>query len=130
MGRKAETEGFRTFSLTDNVSLITALGNDYGYDKIFSVQVKEKFEESDVLLVISASGNSPNVIKAVESAKEIGGKSIALVGFDGGKLAKICDHVILVKSQKGEYGPVEDVHMVLDHMITSYLIYYLKEGTA
>jgi|TARA_B100001964_G_scaffold243636_1_gene322199 D-sedoheptulose 7-phosphate isomerase len=127
VGRKAQAEGFRTCSLTDNVSLITALGNDYGYDKIFSVQVEEKFKYGDVLLVISASGNSPNIINAVASAKKIGGTTIGLVGFDGGKLANMCDHTILVKSQKGEYGPVEDMHMILNHMIISYLILYLKE---
>jgi len=79
------------------------------------------------LLVISASGNSPNIINAVASAKKIGGTTIGLVGFDGGKLANMCDHTILVKSQKGEYGPVEDMHMILNHMIISYLILYLKE---
>ena len=86
------------------------------------------FQAGDVLVVISASGNSPNVIKAVELARERKGTTIGLVGFDGGMLAKICDLVVCVKTQKGEYGPVEDVHMILNHMITSHLTLGLRHG--
>lgn len=124
VGRKVKREGFKTLSLTDCMPSISAIGNDYGYDEIFTFQMKELFCEGDVLTAISASGNSPNVVNAVEFAKQLGGKTIGLVGFDGGKLKDLCDHVIHVKSQNREYGPVEDIHMVLDHMITSYLIFY------
>jgi D-sedoheptulose 7-phosphate isomerase len=126
VGRKVNQAGFKTMSLTDNVSQITAIGNDYGYEYIFSIQLKEIFRSGDVLVVISASGNSPNVVNAVEMAKRLGGQTIGLVGFDGGKLSHLCDHIVHVRTPKGEYGPVEDVHMILDHMVTSFLIDHLK----
>lgn len=122
VGRKSRRPGFKTLSLTDNMSVITAVGNDYGYDKIFTVQMIEHFSAGDVLVAISASGNSRNVLDAVKFAKKAGGRTIGLVGFDGGKMKVLCDHVIHVKTGAGEYGPVEDVHMIMDHLITSYLI--------
>lgn len=112
---------FRAVSLTDSTSLLTALGNDKGYEEIFAGQMRNLFRKSDMLIAISASGNSPNVIAAARLAKELGGVTIGLVGFDGGELAQICDHAIHVPTQKGEYGPVEDVHLIINHMITSYL---------
>lgn len=127
VGRKAGVACFRSLSLTDNVSLLTAVANDYGYDKIFTIPMQTLFNKGDVLVVISASGNSPNVVEATRLAHEKGGKTVALVGFDGGKLAQISDYLIHVKTPKGEYGPVEDLHMVMDHMITSYLILRLKQ---
>lgn len=130
VGRKIRGKGFRTQSINDNVSAVTAIGNDYGYDHVFSMQIQYNFDAGDVLVVISASGNSPNVIKAVELAKEKGGRTIALVGFDGGRLAQVCDQVIHIKSRKGEYGPVEDMHLILNHMIVSYLMMELKKENA
>ena len=127
IGRKINGKGFRCQSITDNVSALTAIGNDYDYESIFSKQIQYNFDEGDVLVVISASGNSPNVIDAVKLAKCKGGSTIGLIGFDGGQLAKICDHTVLIESRKGEYGPVEDMHLILNHMITSYLIMSLKE---
>jgi D-sedoheptulose 7-phosphate isomerase len=127
VGRKIKGKGFRTQSINDNVAALTAIGNDYGYENIFSMQIQYNFNAEDVLVVISASGNSPNVVKAVQLAKEKGGITVGLVGFTGGKLAELCDHVIHIKSGKGEYGPVEDLHLVLDHMITSYFIMALKD---
>jgi D-sedoheptulose 7-phosphate isomerase len=126
VGRKANCDGFRTLSLTDNVSFITAIGNDYGYEYIFATQMKYVFNPQDVLVVISASGNSPNVIKAAKLAKERNGIVVAMVGFDGGQLAKLADHVLHLETPKGEYGPVEDAHMILDHIITTYLMCKLK----
>ena len=112
---------FRAISLADSNPLITALANDIEYKEIFTGQMRNLFREGDVLIAISASGNSPNVVAAARLAKEMGGVCIGLVGFDGGELGKICDHVINVVTRKGEYGPVEDIHMALDHMITTYL---------
>jgi len=128
VGRKASVKSFKTLSLTDNVAFLTAVGNDYGYDKIFSIQMAELFQPGDVLVAISASGNSPNVVEAAKYAKELKGKTVGLVGFDGGALSGLCDYVIHAKSNRGEYGPVEDVHMILDHMITSYLILKLSSA--
>ena len=112
---------FRAISLVDNVSLVTALGNDNGYEAIFTDQMRTFFRKDDVLIAISASGNSPNVIAAARLANQLGGVVVGLVGFDGGELARICDHVIHACSNKGEYGPVEDIHLIIDHMVTSYL---------
>lgn len=116
----------RAISLADNQSLITAIGNDDGYEKVFSVQIRNLFQDGDMLVAISASGNSPNILKAVELAKEKSGVVVGLVGFDGGKLAEICDYAIHVKTEKGKYGPVEDIHLVLCHMISSYLALKLR----
>jgi len=112
---------FRAISLTDSTPLLTALSNDKGYEEVFTGQIRNLFRKGDMLIAISASGNSPNVIAAVRLAKELGGVAVGLVGFDGGELAQICDHVIHVTTNKGEYGPVEDVHLIIDHMTTSYL---------
>ena len=128
VGRKIRGKGFRTQSINDNVSALTAIGNDYSYDSVFSLQIQNNFDPGDVLVVISASGNSPNVIKAVELAKEKGGSTVALVGFDGGRLAQICDHAVHIQSKKGEYGPVEDLHLIINHMIVSYLMMELRKN--
>ena len=126
IGRKVGRPGFKTISLADNLPYITALANDYGYESIFAWQMAELFKKGDVLVAISASGNSPNIINAAKCAKKLGGVIVGLVGFDGGKLKEMCNYVIHVRTRRGEYGPVEDVHMILDHMITTYLSVSLK----
>jgi D-sedoheptulose 7-phosphate isomerase len=115
----------RVIALTDNVSLMTAWANDTDYTHVFSEPLKNLAERDDVLIAISASGNSPNIVAAVEAAKQIGVKVIGLAGFTGGKLAKLADISFVVPSDG--YGPVEDVHMILDHIITGYLYEKLKE---
>lgn len=122
VGRKVGARPFRTISLSDSTSFITALGNDYGYEKIFLGQMVNHFKKDDVLVVISASGNSRNIVNCVRWVREKGGVTIGFVGFDGGELLNLCDHLVHVKTKKGEYGPVEDIHLVLNHMITSLLI--------
>ncbi len=114
----------RVIALTDNVSLMTAWANDTDYNHIFSEPLKNLAQRGDVLVAISASGNSPNIIAAVEAAKQIGVTVIGLTGFTGGKLSKMADVSLVVPSDG--YGPVEDVHMILDHIITSYLYEKLK----
>ena len=121
IGKKLGTDGFKTLSLTDNVPFITAIANDHGYENIFTGQMSEVFKKGDVLVAISGSGNSPNIVKAAKHAKQSGGTVVGLCGFDGGQLAGLSDHVLHVKTERGEYGPVEDIHMILDHMITTYL---------
>jgi D-sedoheptulose 7-phosphate isomerase len=121
---------FRTVSLADNVPRITALANDFSYEQIFSKQLEEVFLARDVLVTISASGNSPNVVKAVETAHCLGGITVGLVGFNGGKLKSLCDVVVHVKSDPGAYGPVEDIHLILDHMVTDCIMYFdLQAGS-
>jgi len=126
--RKVGGKAFRTFSLNDHAAALTAISNDYDYSQVFSLQMANHFEAGDVLVVISASGNSPNVVKAAELARERKGTIIALVGFDGGLLAKMSDITVCVKTLKGEYGPVEDVHLVLNHMLVSYLTLTARHG--
>ncbi len=115
----------RVIALTDNVSLMTAWANDTDYNHVFSEPLKNLAQRGDVLIAISASGNSPNILAAVDAAKQIGVKVIGLTGFGGGKLGKAADINFLVPSDG--YGPVEDVHMILDHIITGYLYEKLKE---
>jgi len=124
MGFCASPEGrtpFRSLSLTANNAFITCLANDIGYENVFSWQLRNLMRPGDVVVGISASGNSPNCVKALEYARDNGGIPVAIVGFDGGKMRKIASHVIHIETQKGEYGPVEDIHMVLDHLISNFL---------
>ena len=111
----------RAISLASNEALLTCLGNDFGYHSIFVRQLKNLMTPGDVVVGISASGNSRNVIEALEYANSNGGESVALVGFDGGQMRKLAKHVIHVKSEVGEYGPVEDIHMILNHLISTFL---------
>lgn len=121
--KKSGTEKpYRVLALTDNVPVMTAIGNDDGYDKLFLYQLKIHYRPGDKLIAISASGNSPNLIEAATWVKERKGKVLGLVGFDGGKLKALCDVAIHVATSKGEYGPVEDIHMVMDHLIANYLL--------
>jgi D-sedoheptulose 7-phosphate isomerase len=114
----------RVIALTDNVSLMTAWANDTDFNHVFSEPLKNLAQRGDVLVAISASGNSPNIIAAVEAAKQIGVTVIGFGGFTGGKLSKMADVSLVVPSDG--YGPVEDVHMILDHIITGYLYEKLK----
>lgn len=130
LGHKGDApwKRFRVIALTDNVSLMTAWANDTDYNTVFSEPLKNLAQSGDLLVAISASGNSPNIIAAVEAAKQLGVKVIGLAGFGGGKLAKMADASVIVPSN--EYGPVEDVHMILDHIITGYLYEKLKAAHA
>jgi D-sedoheptulose 7-phosphate isomerase len=119
---------FQVISLTDNVAVLTALGNDYGYDDIFVRQLKIYAKKNDVLVGISASGNSQNLIAAFEYANVSQVKTISITGFDGGKLKEIANHGIHVPTNINEYGPAEDVHMILDHLVSSYLSRYIKNN--
>ncbi len=112
---------FKVISLTDNVPFILALANDVGYDSIFEQQLRNYAEPGDVVIAISGSGNSPNVLKAVEYANRKGLITIGMTGFDGGKLREIsrqCVHVPI-----HDMGITESVHGIIVH----YLVDYLKE---
>jgi D-sedoheptulose 7-phosphate isomerase len=113
---------FRAVSLTDNGAIITSIANDIGYDAVFTEQLRTHLEPDDVVVAISASGNSRNVVGALEFAAERGATTVALTGFSGGRLREIAQISVHVETAHGEYGPVEDVHMVLDHLIAAYLI--------
>ncbi len=111
----------KVVALTDNTPFITAIGNDTSYNDIFVEQLKGKFETGDLIICISASGNSENVVRAARYANEHGGKSIAFVGFSGGELLKAASISLYTPNPKGDYGPIEDLHMIYDHLIVNYL---------
>lgn len=127
IGTRVTEKPFKAMALTDNVAIMTAVGNDDGYEYIFTKQLQNFAKDGDVLVAISASGNSPNIIHTVEYAKKKGLKIIGLSGFDGGKLRELSDIKIHVQTAKGEYGPVEDVHMFIDHLIGSYFNRAVKQ---
>ncbi|MBF0618894.1 MAG: SIS domain-containing protein [Candidatus Omnitrophica bacterium] len=115
--------GFRVQDLAGNVASLTALANDVGFEHVFSKQLEGVLDAGDIVVAISASGNSRNLVAAVEYARTQSAVTIGFLGFDGGTLAPLCDHSVIVSTEKGEYGPVEDVHMVLDHLISSYFCF-------
>jgi D-sedoheptulose 7-phosphate isomerase len=109
-------------SLCDNLSVVTALANDVGYENIFYSQLKDRITKNDLLIAISCSGDSENIIKAVEYAKKNGSTVLGMTGFDGGKLKDLSDISYHIQTEKDEYGLVEDLHMILDHMLYTYFI--------
>lgn len=104
---------FRTISLASNVAALTAWGNDLDFDAIFVEQLKSLFYPGDILLAISASGNSPNIVKASRWVNDNGGKVIGLTGFSGGQLCEIADACVLVDIQ--DYGHAETAHIAITH---------------
>jgi len=118
---------FRIFALTDNNSVITAIANDVGFENAFKEQLKIHYRDGDKIIVISASGNSKNVIKAAEWVKSKGGTVIGLLGFKGGRLKDLCDVKIHVKTESGEYGPVEDAHLIMNHIFAHWFQNKLKK---
>jgi phosphoheptose isomerase len=101
------------------MSLITAIANDFKYEDVFSKQIEMFAKPQDVLVAVSSSGNSPNIINAINTAKQLGMNTIALVGFDGGEVSKLSDIVLHIKSNN--YGVVEDCHQSLMHILAQHL---------
>ena len=110
---------FRGFSLADNIGLITAFGNDLSYDEIFSGQLATIVDEGDLLIGISGSGNSPNVLKAISLANEIGASTLAIVGYDGGKLKSLAKQSVHIPSFDMQL--CEDYHLMFGHMVMKAL---------
>lgn len=119
---------FRVSSLTDNVSVITAAGNDFGYENVFVSQLKPWLREDDVVIAISSSGNSPNILKALELSQEVGATSYGLFGFDGGKGAELADNLVHIPCKKGQYGFAEDATSLLVHVATVMIYEHDKEN--
>ena len=109
----------RVISLSDSTALLTAWANDQSYERAFAEQLIGVIEPSDVLLVISVSGNSPNVLAAAGAARKEGALVVALVGRDGGALVAAADLVVRVDSQ--DYGVVEDCHLAIQHAVAASL---------
>lgn len=110
---------FRALALSDNVSLLTAIANDIGYADVFVEQLRNFLQPGDVVIGISTSGNSPNVVRAVEYARAHGGRVIGLCGRPGGRLAQLADLKIIVPSD--HIGQQEDAHLVIDHVLAAAL---------
>jgi D-sedoheptulose 7-phosphate isomerase len=124
LGKATKRHGLapmRVMSLCDNVSWLTALANDEGYERAFSGQLENFAQPGDVLVVISASGNSPNLLRAVELAKPLGVVTLGFLGFDGGALKGMVDDYLWLPTAKGEYGLVEGTHAMLCHILTMCL---------
>jgi D-sedoheptulose 7-phosphate isomerase len=119
---------FRIMALTDSLPTITAYSNDVNYDCVFAEQLRNFAEKGDLLLAISGSGNSPNVLRAMELANEIGCRTIALTGRDGGKLGPLAQLNIQVPVP--HMGRIEDAHMIVCHMIGYSFMDAPKSATA
>ena len=110
--------GFRAIALTDNVPLLAAWANDVNFTEVFVGQLRSLAQAGDVLIVLSGSGNSSNLVRAVEWAGEHGLTTIGLLGRDGGVLRQLVDVAVVVPAEA--YGPIEDAHLALNHLMTSY----------
>jgi D-sedoheptulose 7-phosphate isomerase len=130
-GTKASSRAFmRVICLSDNVSWLTALANDEGYDRVFSGQLENFAGRGDLFVAISASGSSPNLIEAVELARERGVVTIGLLGFDGGVLRGLVDECLWLPTDPGKYGLVESGHSVLCDILTTCLMLDLAAPAA
>ncbi len=136
LGKNTVAPGFPRFriqSLNDNMSFFSACANDYGYETVFAEQLANFIAQDDVVLAISASGNSANVLRAIELANQSGAVTIGWSGYEGGKLAQLVDLPIVVPNHNIEQ--IEDVHMMLCHMVTAALreaalqpTFFMKNG--
>ena len=109
----------KTVSLSDNTAFMTAIGNDLSFAETFSRQLENVAAAGDVVLLISGSGNSENLLRAAKLAHARKAKVVGLLGFDGGKLKALCDEYLLISSD--QYGVIEDMHMAVAHILTFYL---------
>jgi len=116
----------RAISLTDNVAVITAVSNDIAYEKVFTKQLEAFLEPGDVVLAMTASGNSPSILDAVRFAAGRGATTVGLIGFGGGALKAMVDADVPVASRN--YGHVEDLHLGLEHLISQCLRSRIEAG--
>ena len=121
-----ERKGYAAIALTTDTSALTAIGNDYGFEKVFSRQVEALGEKGDILIGISTSGNSPNVIEAVKVAKKMGLFTVGFLGRDGGKLKDLVDYPFIVKHTNT--ARIQEVHLTLEHVLCKIIDEYLTAG--
>jgi D-sedoheptulose 7-phosphate isomerase len=117
---------FRIMSLNDNAAIVTALANDLGYENVFSEQLTSLVGAGDVLIAVSASGNSPNILNAMRYARSRSAEVVGLLGFDGGQAVALADLAIIVPSN--DYGVVEDLHLVINHILVDFFRDQLAVG--
>lgn len=116
---KRAGQGIRVHALPANPAILTCLGNDEGYDEVFSVQLSVQAKKDDVLICFSGSGNSPNILRALEEAKRLGMKSYAVLGFSGGKAKALAD--VPIHFETDDMQHCEDAQLIIGHMIVQYL---------
>ena len=121
----ADANRFKTMCLNDSMSFVTGIANDMGFEQVFAEQLANWVEPGDVVIGISASGNSENVLRAVRYANEHGGVTIGLCGFKGGKLRELAQTAIYVRNE--HYGHVEDAHCVVCHCLAYWFLETLKQ---
>lgn len=121
VGSLRRSNPVRCISLVDNPGVMTATSNDLDYSVVFSQQIKLLGRQGDVLLCFSASGNSINLINAVEEAKKLDVLTVGVTGFDGGHLKELCDISIHTPTKIGSYGVVEDIHSTVSHVLTEVI---------
>lgn len=112
---EVERSGLPAIALTTDTSALTAIGNDYGFEQLFSRQVEALAQPGDLLVGISTSGNSPNVYQAMETAKRIGCTTLALIGRDGGKMASVADHALIVPAERT--ARIQEMHLLMIHLL-------------
>jgi D-sedoheptulose 7-phosphate isomerase len=120
--KRSERDPLQVTCLSDNISWLTALANDEGYDRVFAGQLENFARRDDLLIVITASGNSPNLVRTVEFVRSKWLKTIGFLGFHGGLLKDMVDDLVWVKTEKGQYELVEDAHMVVCHVLATSLV--------
>ncbi len=126
--RRRGHPGFDVQCLADNAAISTAVANDIAYDEVFAAQLDGVVTRNDVLIAFSASGNSPNILRAVACAKRARAEVIGISGFDGGALRRAADVALHVASQPGAYGLVEDMHLIFNHILTTCCAAEISRG--
>lgn len=114
-----ERRAYPSIALTTDTSALTAIGNDYGYDRVFARQVEALAVAGDVLIAISTSGNSPNVLAAIEKARDVGCVVIGLTGSSGGKMREMCDALIAVPADRT--ARIQEAHITIGHLWCEYV---------
>lgn len=125
---KKKRPALSAWALTTNTSVLTAIGNDFGFDEIFSRQVEGTLRAGDVAIGISTSGRSPNVIKGIEEARRVGAKTIALTGSGGGRLAPLCDHKVIVPSDDTQR--IQECHIMIGHIVCELVEDMIGDATS
>ncbi len=118
----------RAVALTTDTSILTAIGNDYGYDRVFARQIEAIGQRGDVFMGISTSGNSPNILRALELSHELGIATVGLTGKSGGKMAPLCDSIVCVPSEVTMH--IQEVHLALEHIfcMIAERVYFATES--
>ena len=129
LGTGLSNPPLRVISLAQSTAAVTATGNDLSFENVFSRQLKSLAKRGDLLVVISASGNSPNLLQLVDDARELGVQVAAMTGFDGGRLAQMADLAVHVPTTFGDYGVAEDLHLMIGHIVKEALIAEENRGS-